>query len=35
MFDSKVHAPEADVGVAIYLFPDMEELVELMQDTDI
>lgn len=35
VFDSKVHASEADVGLTVYLFPDLEELVELMRQIEV
>jgi chemotaxis protein CheC len=35
LFDSEVHAPEANVSVRLYLFPDPIEFVQLLQQTDI
>ena len=34
VFDSKVHGSEADVGLTVYLFPDLEELMELMRQIE-
>ncbi|WP_137287261.1 chemotaxis protein CheC [Halorussus salinisoli] len=35
VFDSRVHAREADVEVKVYTFPELEELVSLMQKIDL
>jgi chemotaxis protein CheC len=35
VFDSRVHAREADVEVKVYTFPELEELVSLMKRIDI
>jgi len=35
MFDSRVHALESDVNVTVYTFPELEELVELMQRIEV
>ncbi|MFW6437161.1 MAG: chemotaxis protein CheC [Halococcoides sp.] len=35
MFDSKVRAHEADVDVTVYTFPELDELVELMEQIDL
>lgn len=35
VFDSRVHAREADVEVKVYTFPELEELVGLMQRIEI
>ncbi len=35
VFDSRVHAREADVEVKVYTFPELAELVELMQQIEI
>jgi chemotaxis protein CheC len=35
MFDSRVHAPDANVDVKVYTFPELEELVDLMQQIDV
>lgn len=35
VFDSRVHAREADVEVKVYTFPELEELVGLMQQIEI
>ncbi|NEU56475.1 chemotaxis protein CheC [Halorussus sp. MSC15.2] len=35
VFDSRVHAREADVEVKVYTFPELEELVSLMQKIEI
>ena len=35
MFDSHVQAPESDVDVKVYTFPELEELVELMQEIEV
>ena len=35
MFDSRVQAPESDVDVKVYTFPELEELVELMQEIEV
>lgn len=35
VFDSRVHAREADVEVKVYTFPELEELVSLMQQIEI
>ena len=35
MFDSRVHALEADVDVTVYTFPELEELVGLMQRIEV
>ena len=35
MFDSRVHAPESDADVTVYTFPELGELVGLMQDIEV
>lgn len=35
MFDSRVQASESDVDVKVYTFPELEELVELMQEIEV
>jgi chemotaxis protein CheC len=35
VFDSRVHAREADVEVKVYTFPELAELVQLMQQIEI
>jgi len=35
MFDSQVHARDEDLDVTVYTFPQLEELVGLMQEIDI
>jgi chemotaxis protein CheC len=35
VFDSRVHAPEADVDLTVYTFPELQELVALMQQIEI
>ncbi|MDG5776285.1 chemotaxis protein CheC [Haloarculaceae archaeon H-GB2-1] len=35
MFDSRVHAPDANVDVKVYTFPELEELVSLMQKIEV
>jgi len=35
MFDSRVRAPEANVDVTVYTFPELEELVDLMQGIEV
>ncbi|WP_276301440.1 chemotaxis protein CheC [Halorussus lipolyticus] len=35
VFDSRVHAREADVEVKVYTFPELEELVSLMKQIEI
>jgi chemotaxis protein CheC len=35
MFDSRVHALEADINVKVYTFPELEELVSLMQEIEV
>ena len=35
MFDSHVQAPESDVDVKVYTFPELEELVDLMQGIEV
>lgn len=35
MFDSRVHAQDADINVKVYTFPQLEELVELMQKLEV
>lgn len=35
LFDSEIHAPAADVHLGVYMFPDLEELVNLMQQIDL
>ncbi len=35
MFDSRVHALDSDIDVTVYTFPQLEELVELMQQIDV
>ncbi len=34
MFDSRVHALEEDINVTVYTFPELEELVNLMQEIE-
>ncbi|MEF8872297.1 MAG: chemotaxis protein CheC [Haloarculaceae archaeon] len=35
MFDSRVHALESDINVKVYTFPELEELVGLMQQIEV
>jgi chemotaxis protein CheC len=35
MFDSRVHALESDINVKVYTFPELEELVDLMQEIEV
>ncbi len=35
MFDSRVHALEEDINVTVYTFPELEELVSLMQEIEV
>jgi len=35
MFDSRVHALDSDINVKVYTFPELEELVELMQEIEV
>ena len=35
MFDSRVRAPDSDINVTVYTFPELEELVGLMQEIDV
>ncbi|MFB6308387.1 MAG: chemotaxis protein CheC [Haloarculaceae archaeon] len=35
MFDSRVHALDSDINVKVYTFPQLEELVDLMQEIDV
>ncbi|MFB6183379.1 MAG: chemotaxis protein CheC [Haloarculaceae archaeon] len=35
VFDSRVHAPEADVDLKVYTFPELAELVDLMQQIEV
>ena len=35
MFDSRVHALESDINVKVYTFPELEELVGLMQEIEV
>jgi chemotaxis protein CheC len=35
MFDSRVHAKDADVDVKVYTFPELDELVSLMQRIEV
>jgi chemotaxis protein CheC len=35
MFDSRVQAPESNVDVKVYTFPELEELVDLMQEIEV
>jgi len=35
MFDSRVHALESDIDVTVYTFPELRELVELMQQIEV
>jgi chemotaxis protein CheC len=35
MFDSRVHALDADIDVTVYTFPELEELVDLMQSIEV
>ncbi len=34
-FDSRVHALESDINVKVYTFPELEELVDLMQEIEV
>ena len=34
MFDSRVHAQDADINVKVYTFPQLAELVDLMQELE-
>jgi chemotaxis protein CheC len=35
MFDSRVHALESNINVKVYTFPELEELVDLMQEIEV
>jgi chemotaxis protein CheC len=35
MFDSRVQALDSDINVTVYTFPELEELVDLMQQIDV
>jgi len=35
MFDSRVHALDSDINVTVYTFPELEELVSLMQQIEL
>ena len=35
MFDSRVHALDSDINVKVYTFPELEELVGLMQEIEV
>ena len=35
MFDSRVHALESDINVKVYTFPELDELVGLMQEIEV
>ncbi len=35
MFDSRVHALDAGIDVTVYTFPELEELVDLMQEIEV
>jgi chemotaxis protein CheC len=35
MFDSRVQAPNSDVDVKVYTFPELDELVGLMQQIEV
>ena len=35
MFDSRVHALDSDIDVTVYTFPELEELVDLMQQIEV
>ena len=35
MFDSRVHALDEDIDVTVYTFPELEELVSLMQEIEV
>jgi len=35
MFDSRVHALDSDIDVTVYTFPELRELVELMQQIEV
>ena len=35
MFDSRVHALESDINVTVYTFPELDELVSLMQEIEV
>ncbi|MBX0324565.1 chemotaxis protein CheC [Halomicroarcula sp. F13] len=35
MFDSRVHALDSDINVKVYTFPELEELVDLMQRIEV
>jgi len=35
MFDSRVHALDSDIDVTVYTFPELEELVSLMQQIEV
>jgi chemotaxis protein CheC len=35
LFDSRVQATRSDVDVKVYTFPELAELVELMQDIEV
>jgi chemotaxis protein CheC len=34
MFDSRVHALESNIDVTVYTFPQLAELVDLMQEIE-
>ena len=35
MFDSRVHALDSDIDVTVYTFPELGELVDLMQEIEV
>ena len=35
MFDSRIHALDANIDVTVYTFPQLEELVDLMQEIEV
>ena len=35
MFDSRIHALESDINVKVYTFPELDELVGLMQEIEV
>ena len=35
LFDSQIHAPAADVDMSVYMFPNLEELVNLMRQIEL
>jgi len=35
MFDSRVRALESDINVTVYTFPELEELVGLIQEIEV